>query len=146
MHVCATSPGSNWPHLLHFLLMLLLIFTHYLSLIYLSIIFIFNLVIIGTSRLSHRVSEAPADILTWRTVDDRGACKRGQCYSSKWLWLSAARLLHVQRVRLSPGASPPIHLSPSDCLCIFIFESVQFCEVCVWGPGHSNTAASLLLW
>lgn len=76
-------------------------------------------------------------------MDDRGACKHGQCYLSKWLWLSMAQ--HANRAAWSPGRLLPRSFSPSDCLCIY-FESVQVC-VCVWGPGsfkHCSKSIALI--
>lgn len=87
---------------------------------------------------------------------NRGACKHSQCHFLKFFsfYIFFPKSSDSTRPRKSTREKTRrlrhsclfhlIHLSPSDCLCIYLFiffESVQFCEVCVWGPGHSNTAA-----
>lgn len=64
-----------------------------------------------------------------------GACKRGQCYFSKWLWLSTAWTGPAcWQGPLEHGCLPALHHpSISLWLSVHLFESVQFarcvCEV-----------------
>lgn len=93
----------------------------------------------AAGRLSHRISTAPANNLTWRrpqqTVDNRGARKHSQCHFTKRALAQHGPGTHIWTRQMSLGAYPPLPPNPSLSLwlSVHLFESVQFarcvCEV-----------------